>query len=72
MELLIEESIKITPMLDKNSQKITIIIDSILDEKLVDMGVILGTERNSIKDNETNIEGGINNLVGISEGGIIL
>ena len=72
MELLIEESTKITPMLDKNSQKITIIIDSILDEKLVDMGVILGTERNSIKDNETNIEGGINNLVGISEGGIIL
>ena len=71
MELLIEESIKITPMLDKNSQKITIIIDSILDEKMVNMGVILGTERNSIKDNETNIEGGINNLVGISEGGII-
>ena len=71
MELLIEESIKITPMLDKNSQKITIIIDSILDEKMVNMGVILGTERNTIKDNETNIEGGINNLLGISEGGII-
>ena len=31
-------------MLDKNSQKITIIIDSILDEKMVNMGVILGTE----------------------------
>ena len=59
-------------MLDKNSQKFTIIIDSILDEKMVNMGVILGTERNTIKDNETNIEGGINNLVGISEGGIIL
>lgn len=58
-------------MLDKNSQKFTIIIDSILDEKMVNMGVILGTERNTIKDNETNIEGGINNLVGISEGGII-
>jgi len=31
-------------MLDKNSQKFTIIIDSILDEKMVNMGVILGTE----------------------------
>ena len=44
MEFLIEESIKITRMLDKNSQNITIIIDSILDEKMVNMGVILGTE----------------------------
>ena len=35
---------KITRMLDKNSQKFTIIIDSILDEKMVNMGVILGTE----------------------------
>lgn len=40
---------KITRMLDKNSQKFTIIIDSILDEKMVNMGVILGTERNSQK-----------------------
>jgi hypothetical protein len=31
-------------MLDKNSKKFTIIIDSILDEKMVKMGVILGTE----------------------------
>ncbi len=58
-------------MLDKNSPKFTIIIDSILDEKMGNIGVTLGTERNSIKDNETNIEGGINNLVRISEGGII-
>ena len=49
MEFWIEESIKITRMLDKNSQNITIIIDSILDEKMVNMGVILGTERNSQK-----------------------
>ena len=40
---------KITRMLDKNSKKFTIIIDSILDEKMVKMGVILGTERNSQK-----------------------
>ncbi len=44
MEFLIEESIKITRMLDNNSKKFTIIIDSILDEKMVNMGVILGTE----------------------------
>ena len=47
---------KITRMLDKNSKKFTIIIDSILDEKMVNIGVILGTERNTKKDNETNIE----------------
>ena len=50
-------------MLDKNSKKFTIILDTILDEKMVKMGVILGTERNTKKDNETNIEGGINCLV---------
>ena len=33
-------------MLDKNSPKFTIIIDSILDEKIGNIGVTLGTERN--------------------------
>ena len=59
-------------ILDSFIVKITPYIYPFIDEKIMNLGVILGTERNSIKDNETNIEGGINNLVGISEGGIIL